>query len=174
MAIVTPVRRCSNSCFSIAYGYEFFYHIPLALGIATGCPCLIFVVASLPHMSICARIVVAVTLHEVDSPPNAKTCAKRDNQSLQYTNCAVKEIHINLAFCRFAAQKMLLKMKMPPLFLGGCVLVGQIYFVYVKGFIGLYDCRTGRHIPFHVKSVSFVEVGKVFVVRVFRDVVFVA
>ena len=32
---------------------------------------------------------------------------------------------------------------MPPLFLGGCVLVGQIYFVYVKGFIGLYDCRTG-------------------------------
>ena len=127
-----------------------------------------------PYMSICARIVVAVTLHEVDSPPNAKTCAKRDNQSLQYTNCAVKEIHINLAFCRFAAQKMLLKMKMPPLFLGGCVLVGQIYFVYVKGFIGLYDCRTGRHIPFHVKSVSFVEVGKVFVVRVFRDVVFVA
>ena len=125
-------------------------------------------------LALCARIVVAVTLHEVDSPPNAKTCAKRDNQSLQYTNCAVKEIHINLAFCRFAAQKMLLKMKMPPLFLGGCVLVGQIYFVYVKGFIGLYDCRTGRHIPFHVKSVSFVEVGKVFVVRVFRDVVFVA
>ena len=133
-----------------------------------------FLCATLSHMSICARIVVAVTLHEVDSPPNAKTCAKRDNQSLQYTNCAVKEIHINLAFCRFAAQKMLLKMKMPPLFLGGCVLVGQIYFVYVKGFIGLYDCRTGRHIPFHVKSVSFVEVGKVFVVRVFRDVVFVA
>lgn len=99
---------------------------------------------------------------------------KRDNQSLQYTNCAVEKLHINLAFCRCAAQKKLLKMKMPPLFLGGCVLVGQIYFVYVKGFIGLYDCRTGRHIPFHVKSVSFVEVGKVFVVRVFRDVVFVA
>lgn len=55
LAIVTPVRRCSNSCFSIAYGYEFFYHIPLALGIATGCPCLIFVVASLPHMSIMTR-----------------------------------------------------------------------------------------------------------------------
>lgn len=56
LAIVTPVRRCSNSCFSIAYGYEFFYHIPLALGIATGCPCLIFVVASLPHMSILAGV----------------------------------------------------------------------------------------------------------------------
>lgn len=131
-------------------------------------------VATLRDGGFCARIVVAVTLHEVNGTPNAKTCAKRDNQSLQYTNCAVEKLHINLAFCRCAAQKKLLKMKMPPLFLGGCVLVGQIYFVYVKGFIGLYDCRTGRHIPFHVKSVSFVEVGKVFVVRVFRDVVFVA
>ena len=125
-------------------------------------------------LALCAGVVVAVTLHEVNSTPNAKTCAKRDNQSLQYTNCAVKEIHINLAFCRYAAQKMLLKMKMPPLFLGGCVLVGQIYFVYVKGFIGLYYCRAGRHIPFHIKSVFLVEVGKVFVVRVFRYIVFVA
>ena len=39
--------------------------------------------------------------------------------------------------------------------------IGQIYFVYVKGFVGLYDCRTGGHIPFNVKSVFLVEVGKV-------------
>ena len=155
--------------------YSIFLQVLLGCGIVVGyCLCLYFGFASLLNISICARIVVAVTLHEVDSPPNAKTCAKRDNQSLQYTNCAVKEIHINLAFCRFAAQKMLLKMKMPPLFLGGCVLVGQIYFVYVKGFIGLYYCRAGRHIPFHIKSVFLVEVGKVFVVRVFRYIVFVA
>ena len=121
-----------------------------------------------------AGVIVAVPCLLYNGTPNAKTCAKRDNQSLQYTNCAVKEIHINLAFCRCAAQKMLLKMKMPPLFLGGCVLVGQIYFVYVKGFIGLYYCRAGRHIPFHIKSVFLVEVGKVFVVRVFRYIVFVA
>ena len=133
-----------------------------------------FLCATLSHMSIRAGVIVAVPLHEVNAAPNAKSCAKRDNQSLQYVNCAVEKLHRNLAFCRCAAQKMLWKMKMPPLFLGGCVLVGQIYFVYVKGFIGLYDCRTGRHIPFHVKSVSFVEVGKVFVVRVFRDIVFVA
>ena len=125
-------------------------------------------------MSICTWVVVAIPLHEVNAAPNAKSCAKRDNQSLQYVNCAVEKLHRNLAFCRCAAQKMLWKMKMPPLFLGGCVLVGQIYFVYVKGFIGLYDCRTGRHIPFHVKSVFLVEVGKVFVVRVFRYIVFVA
>lgn len=37
-----------------------------------------------------------------------------------------------------------------------------------------YYCRAGRHIPFHIKSVFLVEVGKVFVVRVFRYIVFVA
>ena len=133
-----------------------------------------FLCVTLRHMSICTWVVVAIPLHEVNAAPNAKSCAKRDNQSLQYVNCAVEKLHRNLAFCRCAAQKMLWKMKMPPLFLGGCVLVGQIYFVYVKGFIGLYDCRTGRHIPFHVKSVFLVEVGKVFVVWVFRYIVFVA
>lgn len=134
----------------------------------------IIIFTSLLTMSIGSGVIVSISFHKVNAAPNSKSCAKRDNQSLQYINCAVKEIHINLAFCRCAAQKMLWKMKMPPLFLGGCVLVGQIYFVYVKGFIGLYDCRTGRHIPFHVKSVFLVEVGKVFVVRVFRYIVFVA
>ena len=69
---------------------------------------------------------------------------------------------------------MLLEIKMPPFLFGGCVLVGQIYFVYVKGFVGLYDCRTGGHIPFNVKSVFLVEVGKVFVVRVLRYIVLIA
>jgi len=105
LAIVTPVRRCSNSCFSIAYGYEFFYHIPLALGIATGCPCLIFVVASLPHMSIRARIVVSVALQEVDNAPNAKTCSESDNECLQNSYCAVEKCHNKTPFCRFAAAR---------------------------------------------------------------------
>ena len=51
-----------------------------------------FLCATLSHMSICARIVVAVTLHEVNGTPNAKTCAKRDNQSLQYTNCGLAQV----------------------------------------------------------------------------------
>jgi len=93
LAIVTPVRRCSNSCFSIAYGYEFFYHIPLALGIATGCPCLIFVVASLPHMSIRARIVVAVALHEIDNAPDTKPGSKCYNKGLQNVYCAIEKCH---------------------------------------------------------------------------------
>ena len=62
--------------------------------------CCLFAFASLPHMSIRAGVIVAVPLHEVNAAPNAKSCAKRDYQSLQYVNCAVEKIHINLAFCR--------------------------------------------------------------------------
>ena len=93
LAIVTPVRRCSNSCFSIAYGYEFFYHIPLALGIATGCPCLIFVVASLPHMSIGAGVVVAVTFQQVDDTPHAETGTEGDNEGLENGDCLIEKFH---------------------------------------------------------------------------------
>lgn len=93
MAIVTPVRRCSNSCFSIAYGYEFFYHIPLALGIATGCPCLIFVVASLPHMSICTRVVISITFHQVDYAPDTKTGTDCNDQCLKDIDCTAKKSH---------------------------------------------------------------------------------
>ena len=57
-------------------------------------------VATLLTMSIRAGVIVAVPLHEVNAAPNAKSCAKRDYQSLQYVNCAVEKIHINLAFCR--------------------------------------------------------------------------
>lgn len=93
LAIVTPVRRCSNSCFSIAYGYEFFYHIPLALGIATGCPCLIFVVASLPHMSIRAGVVVAITFQQVDDTPHAETGTEGDNEGLENGDCLIEKFH---------------------------------------------------------------------------------
>ena len=59
-----------------------------------------FLCVTLSHMSIRAGVIVAVPLHEVNAAPNAKSCAKRDYQSLQYVNCAVEKIHINLAFCR--------------------------------------------------------------------------
>ena len=94
LAIVTPVRRCSNSCFSIAYGYEFFYHIPLALGIATGCPCLIFVVASLPHMSISAGVVVSVAFQQVNGSPNAETGTEGDDEGLENADSRVEKFHI--------------------------------------------------------------------------------
>ena len=44
-------------------------------------------------MSICARIVVAVTLHEVNGTPNAKTCAKRDNKGLKNGDSLIEKCH---------------------------------------------------------------------------------
>ena len=44
-------------------------------------------------MSIRAGVVVPVSFHEVDCSPDTKTCAKSDNKSLKYTNCAVKKCH---------------------------------------------------------------------------------
>ena len=34
-----------------------------------------------------AGIIVAVTFQKVDCSPDAKTCTKCDNKSLQYTDC---------------------------------------------------------------------------------------
>ena len=44
-------------------------------------------------MSICARIVVAVPLQEIDCAPYRETRANGDNQRLQYLDCAVKKLH---------------------------------------------------------------------------------
>ena len=41
-----------------------------------------FLCVTLSHMSICARIVVSISLSEIDNAPNAKSCSKSDNQSL--------------------------------------------------------------------------------------------
>ena len=62
-------------------------------------------------MSIGAGVVIAIALQQVDGAPHAEAGAEGDHKGLQNGNCAVKEIHINLAFCRCAAQKMLWKMK---------------------------------------------------------------
>ena len=44
-------------------------------------------------MSICAGVIVAVTLQQVDDAPDAKTSAQSNNESLQYGNCTVEEFH---------------------------------------------------------------------------------
>lgn len=55
-----------------------------------------FLCATLSHMSICAGIVITVTLQQVDCAPYAKTGTEGDYESLQYVNCACEETHINL------------------------------------------------------------------------------
>ena len=46
-----------------------------------------FLCVTLSHMSIRARIVVAVTLHEIDNAPNAKSGSKCHNKGLQNVYC---------------------------------------------------------------------------------------
>ena len=50
-------------------------------------------VATLLTMSICARVVVAVTFQQVDDTPDTKTSAQSDNESLKNGNCLFKKCH---------------------------------------------------------------------------------
>ena len=42
-----------------------------------------FLCVTLWHMSICAGVIVAVALKQIDCTPDAKTCAQSDNESLK-------------------------------------------------------------------------------------------
>ena len=63
-------------------------------GIVAGLAILVLLCASLPYMSICARVVVAVTFQQVDDTPDTKTSAQSDNESLKNGNCLFKKCHI--------------------------------------------------------------------------------
>ena len=62
-------------------------------GIVAGLAILVLLCASLPYMSICARVVVAVTFQQVDDTPDTKTSAQSDNESLKNGNCLFKKCH---------------------------------------------------------------------------------
>ena len=49
--------------------------------------------ASLPYMSIRARIVVAVALHQIDYAPDTKPGSKCYNKGLQNVYCAIEKCH---------------------------------------------------------------------------------
>mgnify|MGYP005904576193 CR=1 FL=1 len=49
---------------------------------------------TLPHMSICARIIIAVAFQKIDDAPNAKTTAKRRNERLKDIDCGIEKLHI--------------------------------------------------------------------------------
>lgn len=52
-----------------------------------------FGVASLRHMSICARIVVAVSFKKVDDAPTAKARADGDNDDFERVDCGCEKCH---------------------------------------------------------------------------------
>ena len=44
-------------------------------------------------MSICAGVIIAIPLQQVDDAPDAKASAQSDDESLQYSDCTVEEFH---------------------------------------------------------------------------------
>lgn len=75
------------ACFAIS---------PLAVWNSVGAAVLVCILwsASLLPLCICTRIVVAISFHQIDNTPNAKTCANSHNESLQNGNRLIKEFHI--------------------------------------------------------------------------------
>ena len=45
-------------------------------------------------MSICTRIVIAITFQQVDDAPDAKTGTERNNEGLKNCDCLFKKFHI--------------------------------------------------------------------------------
>ena len=48
---------------------------------------------TLPHMSIRARVIIAVTFQQVDDAPDSKAGSECDNEGLQNVDCAVEKFH---------------------------------------------------------------------------------
>ena len=62
-------------------------------------------------MSICAGVIVAVALKQIECTPDAKTCAQSDNESLKYGYCRVEECHIPI--CRNPVGVLLIMLLSP-------------------------------------------------------------
>ena len=60
--------------------------------------CCLFAFASLPHMSIGGRVVLAVTFQKVNAAPYAQAAAQGDDQSLQNVDSVSKKAHIHISF----------------------------------------------------------------------------
>ena len=84
---------------------------------------------TLPHMSICARIVIAVALHQIDYAPDTKPGSKCYNKGLQNVYCAIEKCHKYILSAASAAVRQADKRrsaygrrrtKKPPSGKGGC------------------------------------------------------
>ena len=84
---------------------------------------------TLSHISIRARIVVAVALHEIDNAPDTKPGSKCYNKGLQNVYCAIEKCHKYILSAASAAVRQADKRrsaygrrrtKKPPSGKGGC------------------------------------------------------
>jgi len=104
-----------------------------------------------------SRVVLTVTFQKVDNAPDTKTCAQGHYESLQNTNCAVEKFH-----------KIILLKNVFDFGLSCCVNL-----VHIEGVRGFYHGTLLLHVPFHVKDIFRVGVGRVSVIRVPGEVVLV-
>ncbi len=116
-------------------------------------------------MSICAGIVVAVAFEQIDRSPYSKTCAKGNDQRLQYFDCGVEEFHV---FSSSRFDFVVIKTAL----LGSCFLVRDGHFVNLVHVIRL-DFEFGRQKALDVKRILGVIIRQVLIVWVFGDVVLV-
>ena len=56
--------------------------------------CCLFAFASLPHMSICRRVIRPVTFQKVDDAPYRQTGAKSHDQNFKNVDCLIEKFHI--------------------------------------------------------------------------------
>lgn len=74
--------------------YSIFLQVLLGCGIVVGyCLCLYFGFASLLNISICARIIIAVTFQQVDDTPDAETSAQSNNEGLKNGDSLIEKCH---------------------------------------------------------------------------------
>ena len=52
-----------------------------------------FLCVTLWHMSICTRVVVAVTFQQVDDAPYTETGTEGDNEGLENGDCLIEKFH---------------------------------------------------------------------------------
>ena len=139
-----------------------------------------FLCATLSHMSIGTRVVIAVAFHEVDNTPHRQTSAEGDNERLQDRNCLIDKFHrVTSLISECGFLKMGKKIEAPSLFCFGqrpCAVHDGASFCFdlshvieIEGLCRL-DYQPVELVLFNIKSVSFVVVRQQLVFWMLRNV----
>lgn len=161
------------------------------LGIARAAVCISFVCcASLPYMSICTRVVVSITFHQVDYAPDTKTGTDCNDQCLKDIDCTAKKSHnqmyeqtLFLMVCKRLA--LLLSLLFRPF----CTLISssrvlEFFLSYQSSpsSASITDTSSwvtvtsyiSNSVSSDIKRIILIEIGKFLVPFVLCDVIFVA
>ena len=145
---------------------------------------------TLPHMSICTRVVVSITFHQVDYAPDTKAGTDCNDQCLKDIDCTAKKSHnqmyeqtLFLMVCKRLA--LLLSLLFRPF----CTLISssrvlEFFLSYQSSpssasIADTSSCVTvtsyiSNSVSFDIKRIILIEIGKLFVPFMLCDVIFVA